>query len=322
MGYAAIRGEVSSAAERWDKAQVPLARVASGRAEIDASVGASLSLHSRITVGGQLRIGTQGWNYAAWVGPFYPEGTRPQDMLTRYAEAFATVEVDSTFYATPPSRTVERWGWRVPAGFTFSLKLPSEITHQLRLVNAEAETALFLERARLLGDRLAVILVQLGPDFHPDEFGALASFVARLPADLRFAVELRNARWMRPEVRWDLLGMLAEAGVALALSDGRWIPREVLLELALRPTAGFHYLRWMGPNRDLTDFSRLQVDREEEIGAWSAVLRAAGELPLDIFGYVNNHFAGHAPASARELQRRLGQHAVDPREIGEQTSLF
>ena len=53
----------------------------------------------------RIRLGTQGWNYDAWVGPFYPERTRPTDLLTIYARAFDTVEVDSTFYAVPPAKT-------------------------------------------------------------------------------------------------------------------------------------------------------------------------------------------------------------------------
>ena len=57
----------------------------------------------------RLRIGTQGWNYDAWVGPFYPSGTRPADYLTVYSRAFDTVEVDSTFYAIPPARTLRGW---------------------------------------------------------------------------------------------------------------------------------------------------------------------------------------------------------------------
>src|SRR5689334_6869740 len=65
-----------------------------------------------------VRIGTQGWNYDAWVGSFYPSGTRPGDFLTLYARAFDTVEVDSTFYAIPAAKTVRGWAERVPAHFT------------------------------------------------------------------------------------------------------------------------------------------------------------------------------------------------------------
>ena len=64
---------------------------------------------------GSVHIGTQGWNYDAWVGGFFPTGTRPADYLTVYARAFDTVEVDSTFYAVPSAKTVRGWASRVPA---------------------------------------------------------------------------------------------------------------------------------------------------------------------------------------------------------------
>src|SRR3954470_13370708 len=80
----------------------------------------------------RIRLGTQGWNYDAWVGPFYPEGTKPADFLGVYARAFDAVEVDSTFYATPPSKTIRGWAQRTPPNFVFSLKLPQEITHVRR----------------------------------------------------------------------------------------------------------------------------------------------------------------------------------------------
>ncbi|HEX8431134.1 MAG TPA: DUF72 domain-containing protein, partial [Longimicrobium sp.] len=83
-----------------------------------------------------VRIGTQGWNYAAWVGPFYPDGTRAPDFLATYARAFDTVEVDSTFYAVPAAKTVKRWAERTPDGFIFALKMPQEVTHERRLVGA------------------------------------------------------------------------------------------------------------------------------------------------------------------------------------------
>ncbi|HKP74494.1 MAG TPA: DUF72 domain-containing protein [Longimicrobiaceae bacterium] len=271
---------------------------------------------------GRVRIGTQGWNYAAWVGSFYPEGTRPAEMLTLFAQAFATVEVDSTFYATPPVNSVRGWASRTPEGFVFALKLPREITHDRHLRRAEDETELFIERARLLGPKLGPILVQLGPDFAPGELGALRDYLPLLPRDLRFAVEVRQERWVRPNVLPDLLELLRDHGVALALSDGQWLPREAVLDLAAAPTADFAYVRWMGPNRDLTDFSRIQTPREREVGEWIGALGRLSELGIDVYGYVNNHFEGHSPATAREIQSLLGQRPVDPRDLGEQISLF
>jgi uncharacterized protein YecE (DUF72 family) len=270
---------------------------------------------------GRVLIGTQGWNYTAWAGPFYPPGTRPAEFLSMYARAFRAVEVDSTFYAIPAAKVVRGWADRTPDGFTFALKMPQEVTHERRLRDADDVVSEFLDRARELGPKLGPVLVQMGPDFSPDELGALERFIPRLPRDLRFAVEVRQSKWMQPRVLPDLLALLAEHGAALALSDGRWISRETMTELAERPTAEFHYVRWMGPNRDITDYSHLQFDRGEEIRSWSDVLKRAA-LTTDVYGFFNNHFAGHSPANAREMQTLLGERPVDPATLGEQISLF
>jgi uncharacterized protein YecE (DUF72 family) len=265
-----------------------------------------------------IRIGTQGWNYDAWVGPFYPDGTRATDYLAVYARAFDTVEVDSTFYAVPSAKTVRGWAERTPERFTFALKLPQEITHERRLRDAEDVTALFVERARELGAKLGPVLVQLGPDFGPSELPALVDFLPLLPTDVRVAVEFRQRGWIDDGV----LALLAEHRVALALSDGRWIPRKLMMSLAARPTADFVYVRWMGANRDLVDYSRVQVDRTRELGLWATLLWAAAERGIDVYGYVNNHFAGHSPATARELQRLLHQTPLEPGRLAEQMTLF
>ena len=266
----------------------------------------------------RFRIGTQGWNYDAWVGPFYPSGTRPADFLTVYARAFDTVEVDSTFYAVPAAKTVRGWYDRTPAAFTFALKLPQEITHERRLRDADDIALQFYDRARELGEKLGPVLIQLGPDFGPVELPALAALLPKLPRDIRFAVEFRQRGWIHDGI----LALLAEHNVAVALVDARWIPRKTMIQLATRPTADFAYLRWMGPNRDIVDYSRIQVDRTREIEAWVAAIATFPAKVRDIYGYVNNHFAGHSPSSARELQRLLGQRPVEPDELGEQMSLF
>jgi uncharacterized protein YecE (DUF72 family) len=267
---------------------------------------------------GRLRLGTQGWNYPAWVGPFYPEGTRPAEFLRTFARAFDVVEIDSTFYAIPPASTVRGWGSRVPDHFTFSAKMPQEITHERRFVDCADTLHAFCDRMRELGSRLGPILIQCGPDFSPQEVAAFSAFLPLLPRDLRFAVEFRQPTWIRKRT----LALLSAHGVALALSDGRWISRDWLLKLCTMPTADFAYLRWMGPDRRITDYSRVQEDRGAELDAWAAMIPVLLGNVKEVFGFVNNHFAGHAPASVRMLQERLGMPTVDPRAIGEQPSLF
>ena len=266
----------------------------------------------------RMRLGTQGWNYDAWVGPFFPIGTRPTDFLTVYARAFDTVEVDSTFYAVPAAKTVRGWHDRTPEQFTFALKLPQEITHEHRLRNYGDVADMFFDRARELGDKLGPVLIQLGPDFGPAELPALANMLPILPRDIKFAVEFRHRGWINDGV----LALLAEHGVALTLTDARWIPRKQMLALAARPTADFIYVRWMGGNRDIVDYSRIQIDRTRELEQWSTVLATLAKVRVKVYGYVNNHFAGHSPQSVRELQCMLGQTPVEPDALGEQMSLF
>jgi uncharacterized protein YecE (DUF72 family) len=266
----------------------------------------------------RVRLGTQGWNYPAWVGPFYPSGTRPADFLRTFARAFDVVEIDSTFYAIPPLSTVQGWAARVPAHFTFTCKMPQEITHERRFRDCESLLYDFTDRMRELGGKLGPILIQCAPDFSPQEGRPFAQFLAQLPRDLRFAVEFRQPAWIRRRV----LDLLRDHGVALALSDGRWIPREWLLRLCDMPTGDFAYLRWMGPDRSIVDYSHLQVDRTAELDAWSRMMPVLLGQVREVYGFVNNHFAGHAPASVRMLQQRLKVPVVDPAALGEQRTLF
>jgi uncharacterized protein YecE (DUF72 family) len=287
----------------------------SGRVCANTEVNAAANANTK---GGVLRLGTQGWNYSSWVGAFYPSGTRATEFLRTFARAFETVEVDSTFYAIPPASTVRGWASRTPDTFTFALKLPQEITHERRFIDAVSTLHAFVDRARELGPRLGPILIQCGPDFAPSERDALAAFLPALPADVRFAIEFRQRAWITP----DTLALLTDHRVALTLSDGRWIPRPWLLKLCERPTADFAYLRWMGPDRRITDYSHLQVDRSAELDAWAAMIPVLQGQVREVYGFVNNHFAGHSPASVRMLQERLGIPTVDPSSIGDQPTLF
>jgi uncharacterized protein YecE (DUF72 family) len=78
----------------------------------------------------------------------------------------------------------------------------------------------------------------------------------------------------------------------------------------------------MGPDRSLVDYSRIQVDRTRELEAWAEAIFALAQRVTAVYGYANNHFAGHSPSSVRQLQRLLGQKPVEPTELGEQISLF
>ncbi|HEX9581550.1 MAG TPA: DUF72 domain-containing protein [Gemmatimonadales bacterium] len=265
-------------------------------------------------------LGTQGWNYPAWVGGFYPAGTRRGDWLRVYARAFPTVEVDATFYAVPAEPIVRGWAERAPEGFLLSLKVPQAITHERRLVDCGDLVARFCRRASVLGDALGPLLLQMSPDFRPTQATAalLEAFLASLPEQFRWAVEFRHPGWLTHRTT----DLLSARNIALVLADSRWIRREIMLDFALEPTADFGYARWVGPHRRITDYSRVEVDRDWEIALWARALEGLGRRVTTVFGYFNNHYQGHAPHSVRSLQRHLGQAPVQPATLQEQAELF
>jgi uncharacterized protein YecE (DUF72 family) len=171
----------------------------------------------------QLRIGTSAFTADGWKGSFYPEKMQPRDFLTYYATKFDTVEVDSTFYHSPPASTVMGWNAKTPKGFGFALKIPQVITHEKCLVDCQDEFRAFLNAADLLGDKLGTLLFQFGY-FNKKAFASgddflavLKPFLKKLPKGYRFALEIRNKNWLNAE----FAELLREHKVALVLQQPR-----------------------------------------------------------------------------------------------------
>lgn len=281
--------------------------------------------------GARVQVGCQGWNYEDWVTPpgasrpvFYPRGTRAAAMLDVYTRTFETVEVDSTFYAVPPTSSVEGWKKKTPKGFTLALKLPQEITHRdaLRGANAARVLSEFCERARRLEEKLAAVLVQLPPQFEatPENRSALREFLPLVPRDIRFAFEFRDSGWF-DESTLELLAR--KPNIAPALVQGPWVSQERMRRAAeeLTTSNGFAYVRWMGA-RDITRFDRVERPCDENLSEWADVIkRMVTRVPL-VYAYFSNFYEGQAPASANKLKRLLNQPVVEPDELESQPSLF
>lgn len=133
------------------------------------------------------------WAHRPWQGRFLPDGLDRQGQLRAYATWCTAVEGNTTFYGVPSATTVRSWAEATPAWFRFMFKLPKHITHELRLRgDALAETRAFLELLEPLGERVDPIAIQLAGSFGPPSLGDLARFLASVPRDRRFAVEVRH----------------------------------------------------------------------------------------------------------------------------------
>ncbi len=245
-----------------------------------------------------LYLGTSGWSYADWEGTLYPEGLSPGARLAEYAKHYATVEIDSTFYATPRRSTVEKWRETVPEGFLFAAKFPQEITHEKNLVGCGEPAGTFVGTMELLGDRLGPLLLQLPPSFTVEGMGVLEDFLDALPEGFRYAVEVRHRSWLGS----DLAEMLREHGAALTLIDYPRMPR---MEEA---TAGFVYIRWLGDRREFpSGHTHAKRDRREDLEWWSERVDLSLSEGREVFAYANNHYQNHSPSTLQqflEIRRR------------------
>ncbi|HYC48365.1 MAG TPA: DUF72 domain-containing protein [Burkholderiales bacterium] len=158
--------------------------------------------------------GTSGYSYKEWLGHFYPEGLPAAEMLRFYGKRFATVEINNTFYRMPATVMLERWFQEVPDGFTFALKAPRRITHDMRLRDCESAVHALFERASVLEHKLGVVLFQL-PHFLKKDMPRLQDFLETLPETRRVAFEFRHSSWQCE----DVYDILRSRGALLCVTD-------------------------------------------------------------------------------------------------------
>jgi uncharacterized protein YecE (DUF72 family) len=251
-------------------------------------------------------LGTQGWSYPSWVGPFYPAGTPSAAYLKHYATQFNTVELDTTFYAVPRASTIAGWRERTPPGFRFAAKFPQKITHEKGLADCREDALYFVEAMSALDEKLGPLLMQMPPSWPATHMDTLATFLGDLPPGFLYALEVRHKSWLARDVLPMLLGLVEKQGVALCLVQHAWMPH--LDEI----TAPFTYIRWLGRREDIPDddFSHIRIPREEQLDAWAAQVAEYARRGVVVYGYFNNHYQGHSPDSARGLQRRLFEMGV------------
>ena len=169
-------------------------------------------------------LGCPVWASASWLGKVFSPAARRDQWLGQYSAAFNTVEGNSTFYGLPRKETIERWAADTEPGFRFALKFPQAISHVRQLVDAETETAEFLDLLQVLrsADRLGPAFLQLPPQFSVSQLPALERYLQSLPKELSYAVEVRHRSFFSEgPAEAELDGILAGLGINRVLYDSR-----------------------------------------------------------------------------------------------------
>jgi uncharacterized protein YecE (DUF72 family) len=264
--------------------------------------------------GEKILVGTSGYSYPEWVGPVYPQGSRPEDFLGLYGARFPTVELNFSFYAMPRA---ERLGKMLAGGgpsLTFSVKAHESLTHRVDGGKWREEAAAFIRALEPLrqpapgfaGGRLEAVLFQFPYSFHyePDQRRYLDRLLGEF-AGLPAAVEFRNARWFNPRT-FDGLRRRGVTLVSLDMPDLRGLPPALD-----EPTAPLAYLRfhgrngaawWEGGDRAARYHYRYP---EAELRAAAERVRRIAPHVRRVLVYFNNHPLGYAALNAGALMGML-----------------
>ncbi len=235
-------------------------------------------------------VGTSGFAYKEWVGPFYPEKTSSAKMLPYYASQFPSVEVNYTFRRLPAATTMEKWAAQTPADFAFSCKANQGITHFARLVDVDERLERFLTAIAPLGRRLGPVLFQCPPNlrYEPEVLdGFLASLAAggqgrRFTLEYRFAMEFRHPSFDTDEVR----DKLAAAGVAWCVAD-----TEEKAATFVRTAPDFAYVRLRKGGYDAS-----------EMAGWAKTIGETLESGVDVYTYLKHEDSATGPRDAAVLR--------------------
>ena len=234
---------------------------------------------------GSFYLGTSGFSYDGWKhGVFYPEGLKNREMLSYYASRFPSVEINYTFRRFPTERSLTTWRDETPEAFRFTLKANQRITHWKRLADVDEDVRDFLERARLLGERLGTVLYQCPPTLHYDR-GLAEAFVGYLPPSPRAAMEFRHPSWT--EAR----DLLLEQGVAWCVAETDEKDPEPG-DLSWEPF-GFLRLR-------KTEYS------DDELRAWAERIRPVLDAGNDVYCYLKHEDEGASTKMADRLRAFVG----------------
>jgi uncharacterized protein YecE (DUF72 family) len=250
---------------------------------------------------GRVVIGTSGFSFADWVGPFYPPGTKRGAMLERYAESFAAVEVNATYYRIPPPATMASLDARTPAGFEFVVKAHQSMTHVADAPPDDATFEAFAACVRPLVDagKFRGVLLQFPWAFRPTRpaRARLELLHARLaPLGPLFA-EFRHASWLDERV----FRFLDERGIGYCSVDEPALPG--LVPPVARLTGAIGYVRLHGRN-EATWWGRGAGDRYDydyspaELEEWVRKIRELAERSSTVYVFFNNCHAGQAARNA------------------------
>jgi len=243
-------------------------------------------------------IGTSGYQYKEWRGSFYPEDLSEAKMLSYYAGQFPTVEINYTFNRVPTESVLKKWIEQTPEAFKFTLKAHRRLTHSKLFLEADL-LKFFVERSKILGDKLGIILFQFPPTLKKD-FRFLTALLEALPEGTRAAFEFRHKSWFED----DLYERLRSRNLALCIAESEEIKTPVVA------TADYGYLRL-----------RVETYSKDDIAKWAGVIKKISSWK-ETFVYFKHEEEGTGPKFVRQLMEHFPSESASRGRGATSGSLF
>jgi len=248
-------------------------------------------------------VGTSGYSFKDWVGPFYPEGTRQREMFDLYVRHFPAVELNFTFYRMPNPQTLSALARKSPEGFEFWVKGNRAITHE---GNASAARE-FLEGLTPLSEagKLSGVLLQFPQSFHRtvETRKYLAGAIQQFES-VPLAVEFRHCSWDHPST----VKGLSDRHVTLVIPDVPAIPSLYRTQPTATTETGYARLHsrdaemWYAGAAERYDYRYTEDQMRAMLDDWASL---ADRLDK-VYTFFNNCHGGQAAANAQAFQRILG----------------
>lgn len=253
-----------------------------------------------------IKVGTAGYSYADWIGPFYPVGTKPASMLEYYSNFFSFVEVNSTYYHMPGIKLFQGMDKKTPEDFKFAVKLFGGFTHERSSGKIEADKFKYALKPIEESGKLACLLAQFPYSFHcnKENIDYLKSIKQNFQ-EYQLCVEFRNREWIGKNI----MDLLRHEDIGYVCVDEPGI--RGLISNVTAITSSIAYLRLHGRNADKW-YGGEGSDRydylysNDELLEWVERLHEMDDNSAMTLVSFNNHPKGKAIENAKVLMGYLG----------------
>ena len=284
--------------------------------KMDFSLPGEPSFNKKILKGkpvknSKIYVGCAKWGRTEWVGKIYPLKTKEKDFLKYYVEHYNCIELNATHYKVYGATGISKWKEKAAGkDFLFCPKMYQGITHRGSLKGKEFITNEFFRGIVAFEEHLGPIFVQVSESFSPNRRKELFDYLASLPKDLQFFLEVRHPGWFAKEdVQKELFETLTGLNIGAVITDTAGRRDCAHMHLTVPKT----FIRYVGNSLHHTDYTRCD--------AWVKRMKYWLDKGIEeLFFFMHMHDEATSPELTvylvDKMNKECGLNLIKPKFIG------